>query len=255
MSDLHDQPDGTPDLAAEYAVGVLGGADRRMAERRMREDAAFAADVHWWENRFAPLFREIRSVNAPAIVWDRISEDIDRIARVGAAYRNHVQSPKAARKATKGLGGVSPIWRTLAGASTLLAVASLAALATLVPATGLKTLGTPGETTLTARLASSTGETFFTVVVDLQSQTATLIPVAGVADQSRVPELWLIEETAPAPRSLGLIEAEQPLKLRLRDLGADASDATLAVSLEPEGGSPTGAPTGPVVATGALDRI
>lgn len=255
MSDLRDQPDETPDMAAEYAVGVLSGADRRIAERRMREDAAFAASVHWWENRLAPLFAEIKSVSAPHAIWDRISDDIDRIARVSTTYRNQTQAVESAKRSKRGLGGVSPIWRTLAGASSLLAIASLAALAILVPATGVRTLGSPGDETLTARLASSTGETFFTVVVDLENQTATLIPVTGAADQTRVPELWLIEDTAPAPRSLGLIAPDQPLILKLKDLGADANGATLAISLEPEGGSPTGAPTGPVVATGALDRI
>jgi anti-sigma-K factor RskA len=30
--------------------------------------------------------------------------------------------------------------------------------------------------------------------------------------------------------------------------------ATIAISVEPRGGSPTGAPTGPVIASGALTR-
>jgi anti-sigma-K factor RskA len=33
------------------------------------------------------------------------------------------------------------------------------------------------------------------------------------------------------------------------------SSAVLAVSLEPPGGSPTGAPTGPVIATGKLTNL
>jgi anti-sigma-K factor RskA len=32
-------------------------------------------------------------------------------------------------------------------------------------------------------------------------------------------------------------------------------DATLAVSLEPPGGSPTGQPTGPVIASGKLTNL
>ncbi|MEN3793485.1 anti-sigma factor [Fulvimarina sp. MAC3] len=254
MSDLQDQSEARPDLAAEYVVGVLDGAERRAAERRMREDGAFASSVVWWENRLAPLVSEIRSVDAPAVVWDRISEDIDRIARVSATYRGRAEQTKTKTKASSGYSGVSPIWRTLAGASSLLAAAAFVALAVLVPPEGFRT-GAPEGQMLAARLASDTGETFFTVLVDLQNQTATLIPVDGIADQDRVPELWLIEDQAPAPRSLGLLQDGQPLTLKLQQVGENASGSTLAISLEPQGGSPTGAPTGPVVATGALDRI
>ena len=56
------------------------------------------------------------------------------------------------------------------------------------------------------------------------------------------------------PRSLGVLapaEATQiDLKAQVREHFADG--AVLAISMEPEGGSPTGAPTGPVVATGKL---
>ncbi|EAU41549.1 hypothetical protein FP2506_13989 [Fulvimarina pelagi HTCC2506] len=252
MSDVHDQPDAQPDPAAEYAVGVLSGAERRAAERRMREDGTFAANVVWWENRLAPLLSQVRSIDAPAVVWDRISADIDRIARVNGTYLNRLQEGKPKRR---GFAGVSPIWRTLAGASSLLAVAALVALAILIPPQGFGP-GTPdGSPMLAARLASETGETVFTVVVDLKNQTATLIPVDGISDQDRVPELWLIEEQTTGPRSLGLIQAGQPITLPLQEVAESASGSTLAISLEPQGGSPTGAPTGPVVATGALDRI
>ncbi|WP_158555209.1 anti-sigma factor [Fulvimarina endophytica] len=260
MSDLQDRSEAPADMAAEYALGVLTGAERREAERRMREDGGFASSVLWWENRLAPLFGAIRPAEAPADVWERVSEDIDRIARVSATYRgtlaNRAERPAPAR----GLAGVSPIWRTIAGASSLLAVASLAALAIMIPPGG-QGLGTAPQATLadgalTASLASDTGLVYFTVVVDLDSRTATLVPVDGIAEAGRVPELWLIENDAPAPRSLGVITGDRPLRVRL-DTGGEAASAgaTLAISLEPEGGSPTGSPTGPVVASGSLDRI
>ncbi len=59
------------------------------------------------------------------------------------------------------------------------------------------------------------------------------------------------------PRSLGLIQPGQPIKLEIPpDLaGRLTPDATLAVSLEPPGGSPTGQPTGPVIAAGKLTSL
>jgi anti-sigma-K factor RskA len=51
------------------------------------------------------------------------------------------------------------------------------------------------------------------------------------------------------PRSLGLIEPGRVVHINLpADMVRRVSaDATLAVSLEPPGGSPTGLPTGPVI--------
>jgi anti-sigma-K factor RskA len=77
----------------------------------------------------------------------------------------------------------------------------------------------------------------------------TLDPSIRVSDASL--ELW----TLPAkgkPKSLGLIPAAERAAIRL----ASAADQTLtdvpmlAVSVEPRGGSPTGAPSGPVLYTG-----
>ena len=67
-------------------------------------------------------------------------------------------------------------------------------------------------------------------------------------------ELWLVSDKYPAPRSLGLI-GEQQFTVREALSGYDAGTinrATYAVSLEPEGGSKTGVPTGPVLYSGKL---
>ena len=46
-------------LAAEYALGVLDGADRANAARLANEDDAFAALVAQWHERLAPFLDEI----------------------------------------------------------------------------------------------------------------------------------------------------------------------------------------------------
>jgi anti-sigma-K factor RskA len=72
----------------------------------------------------------------------------------------------------------------------------------------------------------------------------------------RVLELWLIGP-GEKPRSLGLIDAGRPVHINLPAelIQRIAADATLAVSLEPPGGSPTGLPTGPVIANGKLTNL
>jgi len=67
-------------------------------------------------------------------------------------------------------------------------------------------------------------------------------------------ELWAVPPQG-TPRSLGLISANGTTIVPRGRLAASlvkGDTAALAVSLEPPGGSPTGAPTGPVLYAGKL---
>ena len=59
------------------------------------------------------------------------------------------------------------------------------------------------------------------------------------------------------PRPLGLLRADATVTIAVpANLAAlTVGNAVLAVSLEPPGGSPTGAPTGPVIGTGKLTSL
>jgi anti-sigma-K factor RskA len=82
-----------------------------------------------------------------------------------------------------------------------------------------------------------------------------VLAVAGdmPADPAHAHELWVIPADGK-PRSLGTMPASKQTHMRLADALAQLlqEGATIAISVEPRGGSPTGAPTGPVVASGAL---
>ena len=83
-----------------------------------------------------------------------------------------------------------------------------------------------------------------------------MVPATLLTNDPRAIELWLILPKQ-RPRSLGLIQPGQPIRLTIPpDLaGRLTPDAALAVSLEPPGGSPTGQPTGPVIASGKLTSL
>lgn len=241
MSAPRDQERDDADLAAEYVLGVLDGATRRSVERRAAKDPAFAAEIDAWAERLGPLVAAVTPVEPPASLWPRIADDLDRITR-----RPAERSERRGRR-------VSAIWQWLGIGAMGLAAASLAALILVAG----QDIGAPvaADGTLTATLASDTGTPLVTVVIDMNTATATLIPVAGSAEPGRVPELWLLPAGGGAPRSLGLITMERPLRVVLKGGELDAPETALAVSMEPEGGSPTGLPTGPVVASGALHSI
>jgi anti-sigma-K factor RskA len=69
-------------------------------------------------------------------------------------------------------------------------------------------------------------------------------------------QLWIIP-VGGTPISLGVIPAEESVKRRLSPALAAQfrAGATVALSREPSGGSPTGQPTGPVVAAGELQAV
>jgi anti-sigma-K factor RskA len=94
----------------------------------------------------------------------------------------------------------------------------------------------------------------FLLTFDLERRTLTVRTVGAPRQAGKSYELWLVSDRFASPRSLGLIGSEE-FTQRPQLANYDAvtiNRATYAVSLEPEGGSPTGKPTGPVLYSGKL---
>jgi anti-sigma-K factor RskA len=97
----------------------------------------------------------------------------------------------------------------------------------------------------------------FLLTFDLEKRTLTVRTVRAERQAGKSYELWLVSDRFQSPRSLGLIGNEE-FTQRPQLANYDAvtiNRATYAVSLEPEGGSPTGSPTGPVLFTGKLLQV
>ena len=94
----------------------------------------------------------------------------------------------------------------------------------------------------------------FLLTLDTQQRTLTVRKVSATAEAGKSYELWLVSDQLKTPRSLGLVGTgeftQRPLLASYDKATIDS--ATYAVSLEPEGGSPTGVPTGPVLYLGKL---
>lgn len=221
--------------AAEYVLGVLPAAERRMAERRVAAEPAFAAAVAFWEERLSVLADIVAPMPPPPDAWSRIEAAI---------------AAETAHGPAKSVWQSLAFWRGLTAASTALAAASLAGIAYVAHAPS-------GRAPLLATLASSAGQPNFVATVTAQGDSLVIVPAALLTNDPRSYELWLIPSGETRPRSLGLIQPGQPVRLNLPPglAGRVATDATLAVSLEPPGGSPTGQPTGPVIATGKLTNL
>ena len=75
----------------------------------------------------------------------------------------------------------------------------------------------------------------------------------AIAPGGKSAQLWMIGGDG-VPQPMGLLAATGPSRIALsaETRARLAAGITLAISIEPDGGSPTGKPTGPVVASGKL---
>ena len=110
-------------------------------------------------------------------------------------------------------------------------------------------------TVLAAQLVSDTSPLQVLAVVEPVKHEIALRRVSGSANEGRVLELWAILPDQ-APVSLGVLPDSETTRILVpAELRSQAAQITLAISDEPVGGSPTGAPTGDVLAAGAMSEL
>lgn len=219
-------------LAAAYVTGTLRGRARRRLEALLPSHVRLRDAVRRWQDRLLPLTLAVPPLSPRPRVWRGIEQRL-----WPAPHRE----PWWQR-----LG----LWRALSGASTAAALA-LAVLLTVpgeqAPPIVVVLQGTAGTPQAAASFVASFNADGRTLV------TRPLAPVTMEAD--RVLELWAVPPQG-APRSLGLISGSGvtvvPRDRLPRGVLDRRATSALAVSVEPPGGSPTGAPTGPVVFAGPL---
>jgi len=207
-------------LAAEYVLGVLPHADRLAAARRIRDDEDFAALVEVWESRLAHLADEVVPEPAPEL-----------LNRLESRLFGNAPAPQVQNR------GWLKSWLTGGLLAALLLVV------------GLTFLAPPQRPALAARLTAEGQD--LVIAANWDGKTMTFVHEAGPpSGDNQSYELWLIGPSG-VPESLGIINVV-PHSTPLTEL---AEGVTLAVSLEPAGGSTTGQPTGPVLVSGVVTRL
>lgn len=231
----YEKPELLEQLAAAYVLGTLRGGARRRFARLARESSVIQREIWRWERQLLPLTDKIEPQIPPPGVWQGIEEQL--------GFRD--------RPANRSLGWLWP------AVSALLALA-LVALVLPFPT------GDPAEQVLTpaerlAFIQDTQQQPLWVVTVDDETGLLSSIAVnAPAKDADRVFELWMLPEQGP-PRSFGLLPTAQ--NARRQQSLSPALIALLgrakgvAVSLEPPGGSPTGAPTGPVLFTAPVIEL
>ena len=222
-------------LAGEYVLGVLSLQDRKVVEERMRHDRPFAAIVSRWETNLSSFNDEYEGVAPNRETFKQIE------ARL---FGDVAKAPSF----SQGIWNSAVFWRSLAFACIVVAVSAVVFASGVVPQP-------QGPTPLVAELSGQNSGINLLASYEVQSGRVKIVPVATGKPEEKSLELWLVPGSG-TPRSLGVFQpgesGELVIPADLRNHVADG--ATLAVSLEPFGGSPTGLVTGPVIASGPLRR-
>jgi anti-sigma-K factor RskA len=231
-----DRRDRLDRLAAEFALGTSPPRVRRRLIAIARRDRAVATALSSWERRIAVLADDVPPVTPPPRVWRAIVSRLG-LEQEGAASR-HV-----------GWWQRMPFWRTLATTSVIVAVALGIAEWRRTP----ENLPAP----LVVVLSGADAKAALIATATRGERYLTLKSVGNVGPgPGKVFELWALPQ-AGAPRPLGVIPPGAIVRVPLANPVDESLSniPTLAVSLEPPGGSPTGQPTGPVLYSGAIERM
>jgi anti-sigma-K factor RskA len=269
-------------LAAEYALGTLDTDERAQVETMMAVDKEFTAIVQAWEFRLGVLNQMVGSVEPRPIVWENIRNAIGHAELQAPLVLPEAPpppvpvAPEAAPAPVADSSNVIQLtsrarrWRNVASFTSAIAAALLVMMAMQVyqpdllpdgirpkPRTQVvevKTPPPPAAAQYVALLQKDAGSPAFILTVDAVTQNFTVRKVGAQPEPGRSFELWVVSDKLQRPRSLGVIgTSDFTARPVLSGYDSDlVNKATYAVSLEPEGGSPTGAPTGPIVYTGKL---
>jgi anti-sigma-K factor RskA len=217
-------------LAAEYVLGTLRYRARRRFERWLLSPQVGAL-VKAWEERLAGLEPQLVPVYPPSSVWAGIEAKLE------------LRKTRA-----------RPVTRWLAVAASLAFFVTVGVLLTK-PGTEV-TQPVPTLASTQKSFLQADPETIYWRVEVLGDNQEISLHVHKVHDlpPGKAHELWALPEGGGAPVSLGLLPhtGDHHRVLNASQRAALAGSKQIAVSLEPEGGSPTGAPTGPVLLVAPL---
>lgn len=211
-------------LAGEYVLGLLRGAARRRFERLLIEDARLRAEVTDWEEKFVAWNRGLQPLAPSASVWRRLQSRVETETTLAKVPR------------------LKAWW---SGAAVVAAVVMLVIGIFL----GRSVLAPSPAPAYVAVMSTAQGQPRWLITVHPRTRR---VDMKALANNTPPPgksyELWMLPGSGK-PIAMGLMNttgsASETVSAGL--IAAITSAKGLAISVEPEGGSPTGQPTGPVI--------
>jgi anti-sigma-K factor RskA len=220
-----------PRIADEYVLGLLDPGDMAEIEEAMDRDPNLRAAVAISRDRLLPLDMALEPAVVGESLWQRIQSALPDHQIAG--------TPALIRPANKNR---PLVWRNTA-------VGALAA--TILLAIGLAfSLMRNVEPVVVAVLVSETGE-IRAIVEDFGNENAAVRVLSDFdVPNDKTIQVWTLPSREMGPVSLGLLKGVHSARLSGPELPAPQLDQLYELTLEQAGGSPTGRPTGPILAKG-----
>lgn len=224
-------PADIPSLADHYVLGLLDATEARQIEDAMEAEDELRAAVSASRDRFLPLDLSAAPQEVSVDLWQRIESALPSSHDRTAETVRRVANDNSARP-----------WK-------FAALASLAA--TLLMAIGLAySLTRPVEPLVIAVLVNDRNE-IQAVVEDFGNDQASVQLLADfVVPRDKTIQVWTLPSRDVGPVSLGLLDGVRSSRLQAPSLPKPRADQLYELTLEQAGGSPTGRPTGPILAKG-----
>lgn len=230
----YDNPRLVDQLAAEYVLGTLHGGARRRFLHLLKYRRDFQQCVAAWEQSLGGMVEAVDEVSPPVSVWRGIDDRINKRSKTGS----------------NGLF----LWRAWSALATLASVALLVTL--LQPQTPILIPAEPATTAHQVNhymgLVGDNSAPLWVLSADLETgQLSARAVNATAAGLDKAFELWILPHEGN-PISAGLLPVNGATVTHTLPAGLVAllkESKGLAISIEPDGGSPTGLPTGAVIQT------
>jgi len=229
--------DDDSDLAGEYVLGTLDAATRAQVEARLAHDAALRAEVYRWQDRLNDLTKQVAPVDPTPGLWQGIAT---RLPAAAAGSSGRADAPVTR----------APVWanvKALRWTSGLaIAASALLALRIVLAPTAPATPDSPYMAVLT-----SPDKTASWLVDASHNNEVRLIPLTRTeVAATQALQFWTKAEGASAPTSLGLVTSDAITVVPLARMPTLEGNQLFEITLEPQTGSPTGRPTGPILSLG-----
>jgi len=225
--------------AAEYVLGTLPADERAGISERLGRDPALLSSIRRWQERFSVLDGSAPAVAPPAALWRSI-EQATRPAGLAATSDEPRSNVVQLRRRVA-------FWRGATFATGALA----AALAGFFVIDRMTESPDAAGSRYVAVVDTGGREPALIAEVDTATGLIRVRALQAEIPAGRSLELWHIAE-GDEPRSLGVLQAGADAQTIRDAASAGPVDGVIAVTVEPQGGSPSGAPTGPVVYSGRL---
>lgn len=219
--------------ADEYVLGLLDPAEALAFEAEAERDPAIRSAIAASRDRFVELDLAMRPAADAGSLWERIEGGLTAAPDTGPAPTNPAIRKPAANDNR---------WRAAA-------LAGMAASTVLAVMLGWNVLLAP-EPQVIAILVNDAGEPLV-MVEDFGNASARVTPLTEFdVPKGRTMQVWTLPSAELGPVSLGLLASSRTAVLDGPELPEPRDAQLYEITLEQEGGSPTGRPTGPILVKG-----